>query len=73
MKQQTKHSEKQDHSTEQQSQQLAARQFKDADELLRFDAAQVVVPPEVARRLQKSAGQFPAPTARPWWKNLLGG
>lgn len=73
MKQQTKLSQKQEqeHVTEQQTQAHAAREFSNADELLRFDAAQTAVPPEIAQRLQKSAADIPP--ARKWWKNLFGG
>jgi hypothetical protein len=53
------------------SQQHAASQgtqvFADSDELLRFDAAQTIVPPEVAQRLQQSL-----PAKSVWWKKLLG-
>ena len=41
------------------------------EEALRYDAAHTTVPPEIARRLQKSTGQTGAPP-RPWWKSLLG-
>ena len=55
-------------------QQLAAAQgmqnFADSDEILRFDAAQTNVPPEVAQRLRQSLGD--APTKSVWWKKLLG-
>jgi anaerobic selenocysteine-containing dehydrogenase len=43
-----------------------------AEEMLRYDAAQTAVPPEIARRLQKSVGDLPAPKPG-WWKRLLGG
>ena len=55
----------------QQSEQQAAREFASAEELLRFDASRTEVPESVARRLQESAEQIPAPPARPWWKNLF--
>jgi hypothetical protein len=47
-----------------------AQDFADSDEVLRFDAAQRRVPPEVAQRLQKSLGGPPGKSA--WWKKLLG-
>ncbi|HAO80943.1 MAG TPA: hypothetical protein DCQ92_18640 [Verrucomicrobia subdivision 3 bacterium] len=72
MKQQTKLSQKQEHITEQQTQSQAAKEFSNADELLRFDAAQTAVPPEIAERLKKSAEKIQPPEARSWWKNLLG-
>jgi hypothetical protein len=75
MKHQTKLSEEQ----QQQSQPLAgkqqtqsAREFANAEELLRYDAAHTTVPPEIARRLQKSTADLPPPKAA-WWKRLLGG
>ncbi len=44
-----------------------AQVFADSDELLRFDAAQTIVPPGVAQRLQQSL-----PAKSVWWKKLLG-
>ena len=60
MKQQTKLDQKQEqeHVAEQQTQAQAAKEFSNADELLRFDAAQTTVPPEIAQRLQKSAANI---------------
>jgi hypothetical protein len=72
MKQQTKLTQKQGIVAEQQTQSNTAREFANSDELLRFDAAQTTVPPEIAQRLQKSAANIPA-APRPWWKNLFGG
>ncbi len=71
MKQQTKLAQKQESVAEQQTQ--SAKEFPNSDELLRFDAAQTAVPPEIARRLQKSAVRLPPPPSRTWWKNLIGG
>ncbi len=73
MKHHTKLTQKQEHVVEQQSQQQAAKEFENSDELLRFDATQVSVPPEIAQRLQKSAAHIKPPAARSWWKNLFGG
>jgi hypothetical protein len=72
MKQQTKLSQKQEHIAEQQTQSQAAKEFSNADELLRFDAAQTTVPPEVAQRLKQSAAQIPPPP-RKWWGKMFGG
>jgi hypothetical protein len=72
MKQQTKLSQKQETVAEHQTQSNPAREFANSDELLRFDAAQTTVPPEIAQRLQKSAANIPA-APRPWWKTLFGG
>ena len=73
MKQQTKLTQKQEHEVEQHAQAQAAKEISNSDELLRFDAAQTTVPPEIAVRLQKTAGQIPPPPPRSWWKNLFGG
>jgi hypothetical protein len=72
MKQHSKLSQKQEHVAEQTAHMHAAEEFSNSDELLRFDAAQITVPPEIAQRLQKSAAQIPPPP-RSWWKNLFGG
>jgi hypothetical protein len=76
MKHQSKLSQEQQQSrqvgNEQQTQSPATREFANADELLRYDAANTPVPPEIARRLQESAGNLPQPRA-PWWKRWLGG
>jgi hypothetical protein len=71
MKQQAKFSQKQEHVVVQQSQQ-AVKEFANADELLRFDAANVVLPPEIAQRLQKSAVQSHPMARRRWWQSLFG-
>ena len=59
MKQQSKLSaeQQQQHAAEQQTQSQSAREFATAEELLRYDAAHTTVPPDIARRLQKSIGQ----------------
>ena len=46
-------------------------EFQNAEELLRHDAAQTTVPPQIARRLGQSLAQLPPPR-RPWWRRLLG-
>jgi hypothetical protein len=48
-----------------------ALEFQNAEELLRHDAAQTSVPPEIARRLSQSIAQS-APPRRAWWRKLLG-
>jgi hypothetical protein len=76
MKHQSEFSEEQQRSrpvgNEQQAQSPATREFATAEELLRYDAAHTPVPPDIARRLQKSAGDLPKPKAS-WWKRWLGG
>jgi hypothetical protein len=77
MKHQTKLSEEQQQQsrqvgTEQQTQQQSTREFANAEEMLRYDAAHTPVPPGIAQRLQKSTGQTSAPPPRSWWRNLFG-
>jgi len=55
----------------QETRQQAGQEFVSADELLRYDAAQTVVPPQIGERLKASAASLPPPR-RPWWKNLFG-
>jgi uncharacterized membrane protein YcjF (UPF0283 family) len=77
MKQQTKLSEEQQQQsrqvgTEQQAQQQSAREFANAEEMLRYDAEHTTVPPGIAQRLQKSTGGATEPKTS-WWKRLFGG
>jgi hypothetical protein len=76
MKHQTKLSQEQQQSrqvgTGQQTQQQSVREFASAEELLRYDAAHITVPPGIAQRLQKSTGDLPGPKTA-WWKRLFGG
>lgn len=76
MKQQSKLSPAQ-HQTEQQAaahqtRHEAGQEFATAEELLRFDAAQTAVPPQIAERLKQSTSNLPPPPRRSWWKHLLG-
>jgi hypothetical protein len=52
--------------------QSTAREFASADELLRHDAKQTLVPPEIAQRLGRTLQNEPRPE-RPWWRRWLGG
>jgi hypothetical protein len=72
MKQQHKLSsgEQQEQTVQARTAKTTAKEFGSVEELLRHDAAQTVVPPEIARRLEESARQ--APPKRPWWRRLLG-
>ena len=75
MKHQTKLSaEQQARSAEtgQQTQKSSALEFASAEEMLRYDAANTAVPPEIARRLRKSTADVPAPKMS-WWKRWFGG
>ena len=75
MKQETKHtsqtSQQQEHLSHAQMQQTTAREFATAEEALREDIRQTVVPPAVENRLNKSIEGLPKP-GRPWWKRLIG-
>jgi len=73
MKQQNKFltGSQQEQAAESQAAQSAPLEFQDAEELLRHDAAQTAVPPEIARRLSQSIAQSPPPR-RPWWRRLIG-
>jgi hypothetical protein len=47
-------------------------EFASAEEALRCDAAQTVVPPRVAERLRESIRREPRPILAPWWQRLFG-
>jgi hypothetical protein len=75
MKHQTKLSQEQQQqqpAAEQQTQSASAHEFASAEEMLRYDAAHTTVPPEIARRLQKSVADLPEPKPG-WWRRLWGG
>jgi hypothetical protein len=76
MKHQTKLSEEQQQQQQQQAelqtQQPSGREFANAEEMLRYDAAHTTVPPAIARRLEKSVGDLPGPKTG-WWKRFWGG
>ena len=73
MKQQSKFSSReQQQAAEQQSQQPAPREFATVDDMLRYDASQIPVPPRIAERLQKSTRELPPPSPS-WWKRIFGG
>jgi len=71
MKRKTKQSsQEQEQIAEVQSGQVSAREFASAEELIRHDADQIVVPPEVAERLAQSTRSLPKP-AQSWWRRFL--
>lgn len=72
MKQHSKLSQNQQHEEIQCSATRAAKEFASSDELLRFDAAQTAVPPEIARRLKASTHLLSPQPTRSWWKQILG-
>jgi hypothetical protein len=55
----------------QQQSQSGTNEFASVEEMLRHDALHTPVPPAIARRLEESVAQLPAP-ARSWWRRLLG-
>ena len=73
MKEQNKFStgRHQEQAAESQAANSGSVEFQSPEELLRHDAAQTAVPPEIARRLSQSIAQSPPPR-RPWWRRLLG-
>jgi hypothetical protein len=71
MKQQSKFSTGQEQATQQQQATQQATQpmeFGNSDELLRFDAAHTVLPPQIAERLKESSVHITPPVQRAWWK-----
>jgi hypothetical protein len=66
MKHRSKLSQEQQHIEAHESQQQTGREFASAEELLRFDAAQTSVPPEIAEHLKRTIHEV-APPERPNW------
>ena len=48
------------------------QEFASVEDLLRYDASQVVPPPAIAERLQASLETEPPPK-RSWWRRFCGG
>ncbi len=72
MKHEARFTNRQENATQQQSGN-EAREFANSDELLRFDAAHTMVPPEITQRLKESSARItPGAPPRPWWKALFG-
>jgi hypothetical protein len=71
MKHQSKLSQEQQQAETHQSQKQAGREFGSAEELLRFDAAQTVVPPEIEERLKRALRDVPPPKRAGWLKRML--
>jgi hypothetical protein len=63
--------EKQQIDLTQQTRLETGREFANVEEMLRHDALHTPVPPAIAHRLQQSLADAP-PSARPWWRRLLG-
>lgn len=72
MKNQSKlNSQEQEQVVESKSVQMTSREFGSVEEVLREDAKQTEVPPEIARRLGESLRNEPRPE-RSWWQRLTG-
>jgi hypothetical protein len=70
MKHQSKFSQEQQHAAAHQAQSQAGQEFSGSEELLRFDAAQTTVPPQIAERLKRSAADITPPKSG-WLKRLF--
>ncbi len=75
MKQKSKlqHEQKQESQSLQQQDQNVAnekKQFSSAEELLRFEAEKITVPPGIAERLNQSIAAEPTP-AKSWWQKIF--
>jgi hypothetical protein len=57
-------------AAQQETQQQTVREFATAEELLRYDAAQIATPPSVGMRLAQSAAGL-NPPKRSWWQRLF--
>ncbi len=73
MKHQSKFSQEQQQAATHQTGQQPAREFASAEELLRFDAAQTNVPPEIAERLKRTTSNATPPPRASWLKRFFGG
>ena len=60
-----------EHAAEQQMNEGTVREFAKADDLLRYESEQIVVPAVIAERLKVSSADFPKPS-RSWWKRFFG-
>jgi len=74
MKQRTRLTTEQQQQLEQASalghSQQAGLEFQSAEELLRHDAAQTMVPPAIVTRLGESTRGL-EPPRRPWWRRMF--
>ena len=72
MKHRSKFSQDQQHVETHQTQ-PAGHEFATAEELLRFDAGQTNVPPEIAERLKRNTAAAMPPPSSGWLKRIFGG
>ena len=62
------------HTAEELSQALTQAekiQFASAEDLIRHDASQTPVPPEIAGRLNESIAREARPAEKSWWKKIF--
>ena len=71
MKHEHKFSQEHQHEAAHETRQQAGHEFATAEDLLRFDAGQTIVPKGIEQRLKHSSADIPPPR-RSWWKNLFG-
>lgn len=67
----TSHQSEQEQQLSHQAQQQAGLEFGTVEDMLRHDARQTPVPPNIAHRLQESIGSA-TPKSRSWWQRLFG-
>jgi hypothetical protein len=74
MKHQKKFESQEQHQVSeiQSQQETSACEFASVEELLRYDAKQTAVPPEIAQRLDRSLQNEPR-SPRSWWRRFFGG
>lgn len=70
MKHQSKFSQEQQPAATHQTGQQPAHEFATSEELLRFDAAQTTVPPQIAERLKHSAANITPPKSG-WFRRFF--
>ena len=63
--------EEHEHKVEQQSQSGTPVEFASPEDMLRYDAKRIPIPPTIADRLRESLGAEPVPR-RSWWRRWLG-
>ena len=73
MKHEHELSAKHEHAEEQHASPHAGQEFKSSDELLRFDAAHISVPPEIVARLEHSVQKIAPQKSSGWFARIFGG
>jgi hypothetical protein len=71
MKHQTKLSQEQQQAAAHHSQAQSGNEFTTTEELLRFDAAQTVVPATIEHRLKATSSKVVSPPKTGWFKRLF--